>query len=144
MTNTYSIIESCGRQFWVEPNRFHDFQDFRIRKNTSNFLKKPFKVERDKNILSAEKILFNRVLILTNQDDVYLGHPFLSEFRIEASLLPGFRKQSKLYVFKMRSKKRFRRKVGYRLTSNRIRFDNLHRKISSKIKNNIEFLVKEF
>jgi large subunit ribosomal protein L21 len=144
MTNTYSIIESCGRQFWVEPQKFYDFYDFRDRKTNNNLPLKSFKIQRSESISKANKILFDQVLILSHENDVYLGHPFLNDFRVEASLLPGRRKQSKLYVFKMRSKKRFRRKIGYRITSKRIRFNSLYRKVGSKLKNNLEFLVKGY
>nr|YP_009550778.1 ribosomal protein L21 [Eustigmatophyceae sp. Mont 10/10-1w]QAA11713.1 ribosomal protein L21 [Eustigmatophyceae sp. Mont 10/10-1w] len=144
MTNTYSIIESCGRQFWVEPQKFYDFYDFRNRRPNKTLSSKSFKIQRSEDILQADKILFDQVLILTHETDVYLGHPFLDDFRVEASLLPGIRKQSKLYVFKMRSKKRFRRKIGYRMTSQRIKFNSLYRKVGSKLKNNLEFLVKGY
>lgn len=144
MTNTYSIIESCGRQFWVEPQKFYDFYDLQVRKSSATLPQKSFKVERSTKVESASKILFDRVLILTHETDVYLGHPFLNQFRVEGNLLPGSRKQSKLYVFKMRSKKRFRRKIGYRITSRRVRFDSFYRKVGSKLNKNLEFLVKAY
>lgn len=142
MTNTYSIIESCGRQFWVEPQRFSDFHDFQLRKPSTNISSTSLKVKRSVDISAANKILFNRVLILNVENDIYLGQPILDEFRVCASVLPGKRKQSKLYVFKMKSKKRFRRKVGYRVTATRIKFDNLYRQVKSKTNKNLQFLIK--
>ena len=145
MKNIYSIIESFGRQFWVEPQKFQDFYNFKST-NSSTTSKSEnlssLRAEYSHKPEKSNKILFDRVMFFTDQKDIHLGKPFLKDFRIEGSLLPGIRKRSKLVVFKMRAKKGFRRKIGYRVTSRRIRFDNVLRIMSSQNNFNLQVLVK--
>jgi large subunit ribosomal protein L21 len=140
MTNIYSIIESFGRQFWVEPNKFQDFSNFKLTKKNSNSKSKQFRIDYSHAPEKATSILFDRVMFFADQNNVQLGKPLLEGFRVEGSLLPGIHKKSKLFVFKMRSKKRFRRKIGYRVSTRRIRFDNILQ--IAKTKSNLQVLVK--
>jgi large subunit ribosomal protein L21 len=139
MTNIYSIIESFGRQFWVEPDKFQDFQNFKFSNTSKNF--RSLKTEYSHSPSNANIVFFNKVMFVTNQINTFLGRPLLENFRIEVSLLPGIYKKSKLLVFKMRSKKKFRRKIGYRISSRRIRFDNILQVISSTKLSNLQILV---
>lgn len=145
MTNIYSIIESFGRQFWVEPDKFQDFYNFKIANSSKNSEKtnsRNFKVDYSHQPETAKVVLFNRVMFYSDENNVYLGKPLLNDFRIEGSLLPGIRKKSKLVVFKMRAKKAYRRKIGYRTSSRRVRFDNVLRIMSSKNRYDLQVLVK--
>lgn len=139
MTNIYSIIESFGRQFWVEPKKFQDFQNFKLSNSPKNF--RPLKSEYSHSPSKANIVFFNKVMFVTNQINSFLGRPLLENFRIEVSLLPGIYKKSKLLVFKMRSKKKFRRKIGYRISARRIRFDNILQVIGSNKLSNLQILV---
>ena len=146
MTNIYSIIESFGRQFWVEPDKFQDFYNFKIANSFKSLEKttyRNFKVDYSHQPKTAKVVLFNRVMFYSDERNVYLGKPLLNDFRIEGSLLPGVRKKSKLVVFKMRAKKAYRRKIGYRTSSRRVRFDNILRIMSSKNRYDLQVLVKE-
>lgn len=140
MTNIYTIIESFGRQFWVEPKKFQDFQNFKLTNSSNTY--RPLKLNYSHKPSEANIILFNKVMFVTDQIDTYLGRPLLEDFRVEGSLLPGVHKKSKLLVFKMRSKKKFRRKIGCRVSSRRIRFDKILRVLSSKKTTNLQVLVK--
>ena len=142
MTNVYSIIESFGRQFWVEPNKFQDFSNFKLKRkpSTSNF--KPFRVTHSHNPEKATSVFFSRVMLFADDSNIHFGKPLLADFRVEGSLLPGVHKKSKLLVFKMRSKKKYRRKIGHRVASRRIRFDNILKIVSSKNKSNLQVLVR--
>lgn len=141
MTNIYSIIESFGRQFWVEPNKFQDFSNFKLkRKSSSN--SKPFRVAYSHEPEKATSVFFDRVMLFADENNVHFGKPLLNNFRVEGSLLPGVHKKSKLLVFKMRAKKKFRRKIGHRVSSRRIRFDNILQIVSSKNKSNLQVLVR--
>jgi large subunit ribosomal protein L21 len=142
MTNIYSIIESFGRQFWVEPNKFQDVSNFKLKRKILIPKTTSFKVNHSHNPEKATSILFDRVMFFADENNVQLGKPVLNNFRVEGSLLPGVHKKSKLLVFKMRSKKRFRRKIGYRVSSRRIRFDNILQIVSTKTKSNLQVLVK--
>jgi ribosomal protein L21 len=81
-------------------------------------------------------------MFVTDQVNTHLGRPILNDFRVEGSLLPGVHKKSKLFVFKMRAKKKFRRTIGCRISSRRIRFDNILRIVPSKQSSNLQVLVK--
>jgi len=145
MTNIYSIIESFGRQFWVEPDKFQDFYNFKLSKSVKSSVKsssRNFKADYIHQPEKAKIVLFDRVMFYSDENNVYLGKPLLSNFRIEGSLLPGVRKKSKLVVFKMRAKKAYRRKIGYRMSSRRVRFDNVLRIMSSKKRYDLQVLVK--
>lgn len=145
MTTIYSIIESFGRQFWVEPNKFQDFYNFKITNSSKNLTKsntRSFRTEYSHKPEKAKVVLFDRVMFYSDKNNVCLGRPVLNDFRIEGSLLPGVRKKSKLVVFKMRAKKGYKRKIGYRMTSRRVRFDNVLRIMSSKNRYDIQVLVK--
>lgn len=139
MTNIYTIIESFGRQFWVEPKKFQDFQNFKL--PTSSKSSRTLKLNYSHKPSQANIIFFNKVMFVTDQVNTYLGRPILNNFRIEGSLLPGVHKKSKLFVFKMRAKKKFRRTIGCRISSRRIRFDSILSIISSKQSSNLQFLI---
>ncbi len=140
MTKIYSIIESFGRQFWVEPNKFQDVSNFKINRKPKASNEKTFRAKYSHNPEKPLSIFFNKVLFFADESNVDLGKPFLKEYRIEGSLLPGVKKKSKILVFKMRSKKKYRRKIGFRVTSRRIRFDNILQIVSSK--SNLQVLVR--
>jgi len=109
----YGILEMCGRQFWIEPTRYYDISQF------SNRL-----------IASISKtILFNKVLLLNenkNSSSIKIGHPFLTDFVFQAKLIDqGL--GSKVQIFKMKSKKKFRKRFGYRTKYARLQFDSILR-----------------
>lgn len=143
MTNIYGIIESFGRQFFVEPNKFQDVSNFKLIKKSysSNLTKRQFRTHHTKNPELAKIIFFDRLMLFTRENQVVLGKPFLNQFRVESSLLPGVRKKSKLLVFKMRAKKRFRRRIGFNLSSRRIRVENVLKIVESKTRSDLQFLV---
>lgn len=109
----YGILEMCGRQFWIEPTRYYDISQF-----ASKFLPAVSKI-----------ILFNKVLLLNeNKKDssakIKIGRPFLNEVLFQAKLLDhGL--GSKVQIFKMKSKKKFRRRFGYRTKYTRLQFDSI-------------------
>nr|YP_010478525.1 ribosomal protein L21 [Chlorobotrys sp.]UVI60830.1 ribosomal protein L21 [Chlorobotrys sp.] len=141
MTTIYSIIESFGRQFWVEPNKFQDFSNLKLKRKLPINEKKSFRIQYAHSPEKASTVLFDRVMFFTDGKDVQLGRPLLDKYRVEGKLIPGLYKKSKLLVFKMLSKKKFRRKMGHRVLSRRIRFDNILQIVKSKNKTNLQILV---
>jgi large subunit ribosomal protein L21 len=101
----YAIIEASGRQFWVEPGRFYDFNHL--------------------NLNSGDKIALTRVLLINNQGNVSVGRPCLNEAKIEATVL-GHIESRKVTVYKMRPKKKTRKKQGYRSNMTRIIINSIH------------------
>lgn len=100
----YAIIEASGRQFWVEPGRFYDFNHL--------------------NLNCGDKIALTRVLLVNNQGNVSVGRPCLSNAKVEATVL-GHIKGRKVTVYKMRPKKKTRKKQGYRSNLTRVMINSI-------------------
>jgi large subunit ribosomal protein L21 len=107
----YGILEMCGRQFWIEPTRYYDISQFAHKFSPS----------------ISKTLLFNKVLLLNeNQEgkNIKIGHPFLDEVVFQAKLIDkGL--GSKVQIFKMKAKKKFRRRFGYRTKYARLHFDSI-------------------
>jgi large subunit ribosomal protein L21 len=100
----YAIVEASGKQFWVEPGKFYDF----------NYI----------DLNPGDKIILLRVLLVNREGNILVGHPCLNKVSIEATVL-GHIKSKKITVYKMRPKKKTRKKQGHRDTLTRILVDNI-------------------
>lgn len=100
----YAIVEASGKQFWVEPGKFYDF----------NYI----------DLDPGDKIVLLRVLLVNRGGNILVGHPCLSKVSIEATVL-GHIRSKKVTVYKMRPKKKTRKKQGHRDTLTRILVDNI-------------------
>jgi large subunit ribosomal protein L21 len=94
----FAIIELGGHQIWVEANQY--FLTTKI------------------STIPGTKIILNRILLISNYDTFYLGTPFLSTNKnktnkIKSEIIEHLR-GSKITVYKMKSKKKYRRKKGHR------------------------------
>ena len=91
---SYAIVQACGKQYWVEPGRFYDFD------------KLPFQ--------AGDSFTLNNVLLMNTGGKVSLGKPFLDpEFSIDVKVLRHL-SGPKTRVYKMRSKKKTRKTYGSR------------------------------
>jgi len=91
---SYAIVQASGKQFWVEPGRFYDFD------------KLPLK--------NGDVFTLNNILLMNTSGEVSLGRPFLgSEFTIDAKVIRHL-SGPKIRVYKMRSKKKTRKTYGSR------------------------------
>lgn len=100
----YAIVEISGKQFWVETGKFYEF-----------------------NRIATElgkKINFNRVLLLNNDGNIFIGQPYLTNVKIEGKILEHLRGKKKI-IYKMRSKKKTRRKQGHRQELTRVLIENI-------------------
>lgn len=61
----------------------------------------------------GEAVTFDQVLIVGNDDKVTIGTPVVEGATVEAKVLKNG-KAKKVYVFKMKRKKNYRRKKGHR------------------------------
>ena len=95
----YAIIEASGRQFWIEPGKFYDFNHM--------------------NLNSGDKIALTKVLVTNNEGNINVGRPCLNNVKIEATVL-GHLRGKKITVYKMRPKKKTRKKEGYRSDLTRV------------------------
>nr|YP_007374843.1 ribosomal protein L21 [Ophioglossum californicum]AGC26756.1 ribosomal protein L21 [Ophioglossum californicum]QXF60129.1 ribosomal protein L21 [Ophioglossum vulgatum] len=96
---TYAVIETGGEQLRVEPGRFYDVRYFTSLEPE----------ELDKNI----EVSINRVLLVRHESAINPGNPWLKGATVKGRILQ-LCKGKKLVIYKMRSKKKMRRKLGYR------------------------------
>nr|WLD06180.1 ribosomal protein L21 [Meringosphaera mediterranea]WLD06289.1 ribosomal protein L21 [Meringosphaera mediterranea] len=89
----YAIIELGGHQFWVEEGK--------------HFLTNKICAEPGTNIL------INRVLLLKKDGAAKIGYPYLNNTKVRGQILEHSR-GPKINVYKMKSKKNYRRKIGHR------------------------------
>nr|ASO75871.1 ribosomal protein L21 [Storeatula sp. CCMP1868] len=100
----YAIIEASGRQFWVEPGRFYDFNRLELN--------------------PGDKIALKRVLLVNHNGNITVGQPCVEEAKVEATVL-GHINSKKISVYKMRPKKKTRKKQGHRANLTRIIVNNI-------------------
>ena len=100
----YAIIEISGRQLWVENNKYYDVNRIPIE--------------------LGNRIIFNRVLLINNNGSLNIGKPYLKNVRVEGKILKHLR-DSKIIVYKMRSKKKTRKKTGRRQNVTRILIEKI-------------------
>jgi large subunit ribosomal protein L21 len=89
----YAIIEISGRQFWLEPKKYCVINHLPLKVGTKLFLK--------------------RILLINQDKKIEIGYPYLNNAKIEAVVLNHF-EGKKIIVYKMKPKKKYRRKNGYR------------------------------
>jgi len=83
---SYAIVQASGKQFWVEENKFYDFDKLPLDRGDSFSL--------------------NQILLVKSQENsVSIGKPFLdASYAIEATVLRHL-SGPKIRVYKMRPKK---------------------------------------
>jgi large subunit ribosomal protein L21 len=101
----YAVVSSGGKQYRVEPG--------------STLL-----VERLPSEPGAS-ILFDRVLLIGDGDDVMVGTPVVSGATVSATVL-GEELGPKLVIFKFKQKVKYRRRTGHRQHLLRVRIDEIN------------------
>jgi large subunit ribosomal protein L21 len=89
----YAIVEIGGKQFKIKEND------------------KIYVPLLDKEV--GSDITFDKVLLLSNEDNISVGSPFISEASIEAKVLNHI-KDDKVMVFKKKRRKSYRVFKGHR------------------------------
>ncbi len=100
----YVIVESSGKQFWLQSNRYYDIDRIQA------------KVD--------EKITLKNVLLLKNGKEATIGKPYVEGATVELKVLAHIRGQ-KIIVYKMRPKKKTRRKNGHRQELTRVMVESI-------------------
>ena len=100
----YAIIESGGRQYRAEEG--HSFSVEKL----------PYEV--------GEQIELGNVLLLANGDEVTVGQPTVAGVSVKATVMEQYRGE-KIYVWKYKPKKRYRRRQGHRQSYTRLRIDEI-------------------
>nr|YP_010835236.1 ribosomal protein L21 [Cryptomonas gyropyrenoidosa]WFQ82911.1 ribosomal protein L21 [Cryptomonas gyropyrenoidosa] len=101
---SYAIVEASGKQFWIEPGKFYDF----------NYI----------DLNPGDKISLLRVLLVNDKGNVIVGKPCLENVSVEATIL-GHLRDKKIIVYKMRPKKKTRKKQGHRSNLTRVIIDSI-------------------
>ena len=89
----YAIIEASGRQFWVEPKKFIEFNRLILKIGST--------------------ILIRRVLFVKQETNTLIGQPYLNNVVVKGVVSKHFL-GPKILVFKMKPKKKYRKKIGHR------------------------------
>jgi large subunit ribosomal protein L21 len=101
----YAIVQASGKQFWVEENKFYDFD----------------KLPLDR----GDTFSLNQILLVNKDDNVDIGRPFLdSSYKIEATVLRHI-SGPKIRVYKMRPKKKTRKTFGSRRKLTRVLINSI-------------------
>ena len=100
----YAIIEISGRQFWIEIGKYYDFN--RISTELGN------------------QILFNRVLLVNNEGQIFVGKPYLKSVQVKGKILEHLRGKKQI-IYKMRPKKKKRKKQGHRQELTRVLIEDI-------------------
>jgi len=105
---SYAIVEASGKQFWLEENKFYDFD----------------KLPLDR----GDTFTLNQILLVNQENAVTIGKPFLdSAYVVKATVLRHL-SGPKIRVYKMRSKKKTRKTFGSRKKLTRILVSSIHKK----------------
>jgi len=102
---SYAIIQASGKQFWVEENRFYDFDKLPLN--------------------PGDRFKLNRVLLLKKESTVRFGKPFLGEACLVEATVMRHLSGSKIRVYKMRPKKKTRKTFGSRPKLTRIFIESI-------------------
>ena len=105
---SYAIVQASGKQFWLEENKFYDFD----------------KLPLD----SGDTFNLNQILLVNQEDAVTIGKPFLDqEYCVEATVLRHL-SGPKVRVYKMRPKKKTRKTFGSRKKLTRVLINSIYKK----------------
>ena len=114
----YAIVQASGKQFWIEENKFYDFD----------------KLPLDR----GDTFSLNQILLVAHRDDSFkmppapffcaIGKPFLDkEYTVEAKVLRHL-SGPKIRVYKMRPKKKTRKTFGCRRKLTRVLITSISKK----------------
>lgn len=100
----YAIVESGGRQYRAEEG--HSFSVEKL----------PYEV--------GEQIEISNVFLLSNNGEVKVGQPTVEGVTVKATVVEQYRGK-KIFVWKYKSSKRYRRRRGHRQSYTRVRVDEI-------------------
>jgi large subunit ribosomal protein L21 len=100
----YAIVESGGRQYRAEEG--HSFSVEKL----------PYEV--------GEQVELNKVFLLSNDDKIQVGQPTVDGVVVKATIVEQYRGK-KIFVWKYKSSKRYRRRKGHRQSYTRLRVDEI-------------------
>ena len=106
--DSYAIVQASGKQFWVEENKFYDFDKLPLAR--------------------GDNFSLNQILLVNKDNEIGLGKPFLDkEYSVEAKVLRHL-SGPKIRVYKMRPKKKTRKTFGCRRKLTRVLITSISKK----------------
>ena len=100
----YAIIESCGKQYKVSEGDVVYFE----------------KLDKEE----GKKISFNNVVLVSNEDKVEVGAPYVKGVKVEGKVV-SHGKAKKILVYKYKAKKNYRRTQGHRQPYTKVEITNI-------------------
>ncbi len=100
----YAIVEASGQQFWLQPNRYYDFDRVAV--------------DVDGNFT------IDNVLLVNDGKATTLGQPYVKGASVALKVMEH-RRGPKIIVYKMRPKKKTRRKNGHRQELTRVMVESI-------------------
>ena len=104
----FAVIQTGGKQYKVAPG-----QKIKIEKIAPE--KRAFAqgLRQHESAHTNNGVIFDKVLLISDGDDVRIGTPYVSNVEVHAKILKQGRDKKKI-VFKYHSKTRYRKKKGHR------------------------------
>ncbi|MDO5717989.1 MAG: 50S ribosomal protein L21 [Tissierellia bacterium] len=100
----YAVIETGGKQYTVKEGDFVSVEKL--------------------NAEAGEKVVFDRVLMISGEGDTKVGSPIVEQAKVEAEVVEQG-KAKKVIVFKFKPKKGFSKKNGHRQPFTKVRIDKI-------------------
>ena len=101
---TYAIIETSGKQLWIEEGKFYDL-----------------------NYIPGEPgdlVKLNKILLANQEGNINIGYPCIKSATIKAKILKHI-KSKKITVFKIKPKKNNKLKQGHRQKLTRLLIEKI-------------------
>ena len=105
---SYAIVQASGKQFFIEENKFYDFD----------------KLPLDR----GDTFTLNQILLVNKENSVSIGKPFLDESHIVEATVLRHLSGPKIRVYKMRPKKKTRKTFGSRRKLTRVLINSISKK----------------
>lgn len=111
----YAIIEAGGRQFWIEPKKFIEFNRIKSSVGSTITLKRILFVKKTvmTEIPQSEPKSKDEAIKRIKESTTFVGQPYITNIFIKGIVSKHFL-GPKVLVFKMKPKKKFRKKFGHR------------------------------
>ena len=104
----YAIVQASGKQFWIEENKFYDFDKLPLTR--------------------GDNFSLNQILLVNEGGSVQIGKPFLdSTYSVQGTVLRHL-SGPKVRVYKMRPKKKTRKTFGSRRKLTRVLINSIAKK----------------
>ena len=104
----YAIVQASGKQFWLEENKFYDFD----------------KLPLDR----GDTFSLNQILLVNQEGVVDIGKPFLGDDYVVKAKVLRHLSGPKIRVYKMRPKKKTRKTFGSRRKLTRVLINSITKK----------------